>query len=305
MRFNFFILYSIAFIFLNFACTKEEDNRFSSNFNKYSSGSGDFLYSFNTLSFNKSIKVYYYLPLQITSNTPVLFVFHGNSRNAVTYRNDLVEKAKSKNVIVIVPEFSEANFPGSQQYILGHVYQNPEDPNPLELIEESSWTFSVIEPLFEFVQTSLELNTSQYSIIGHSAGAQFAHRLMLFKDNLHLHKAVFSAAGWYTLPSPTTPFPYGQKNSILENKNFLSFYQAQVIVQVGALDNNPNDASLRRNAIADQQGINRLDRAQYFFNFCKQQAQQSLLPFNWTFKLRPNASHEHQSAINDAFNFIY
>ncbi len=305
MNQKFPFVFFLIFIFHLIGCSKDDNTSSSQMFGRNSSGSGVFVYNFETLNFSKPLKVFYYLPPQITNQSSVLFVIHGVNRNAVDYRNYLVQKAKEKNIILIVPEFSEEHFPGSHQFNYGYVYANGDLPNPDGLQDESDWTFSVIEPLFAYTKSNLELSTAQYNIIGHSAGAQFLHRLMMFKNNLKINKAVISAAGWYTLPENNTNFPYGLQNCILANKNFENFYKTQVVIQVGSLDNNPNATNLRRNSTVDVQGTHRLARAEYFYDFCQQRAQSLSQAFHWTMVIRPQATHEASSAILDAFEMLY
>ena len=215
------------------------------------------------------------------------------------------EPITNNNFIVIVPEFSEANFPGGDQYNLGNVYVDGDNPTANTLNPESEWAFSVIEPLFDYVKTQLGNTNNTYKIFGHSAGAQFAHRFLMFKPNNRAVKTVLSAAGWYTFPDLTIGFPYGFNNSILQNSSRDIFLSKIITVQIGENDNNPNASGLRRNEIVDMQGTNRLDRAVNFFDFCEQSAQALNIDFNWSFSLRPNANHDYTSAAQDAAIILF
>ena len=49
------------------------------------------------------INIFYNLPAQITENTTVIFVIHGNSRNADGYLNVWMKLARKYNVLLIAP----------------------------------------------------------------------------------------------------------------------------------------------------------------------------------------------------------
>jgi len=180
-----------------------------------------------------------------------------------------------------------------------------DNPTTSTLNPEREWTFSVIEPLFDYVTSQLGNTNNAYQIFGHSAGAQFAHRFLMFKPNNRAQQTVISAAGWYTFPDLTVTFPYGFKNSILQNNTREILFKKNVIVQIGEIDNNPNASGLRHNNIVDMQGLNRLERAANFYNFCQQSAQNLNVDFNWNFSLRSNADHDFSSAAQDAAIILF
>lgn len=273
--------------------------------NQLSRGGGFFLYNYNASNDDKTFRVYYHIPENVTSSSPILMVFHGVNRNAQDYRDAFINTANIKNVIVIAPEFSEQNFPNGDGYALGNVYVDGDNPSSTTLNLESQWSLSIVEPLFDYVKIQLQNTNNTYSIFGHSAGAQFTHRFLMFKPNNRARKSVISAAGWYTFPNITIPFPYGLKNSILDNSLTNSFYSKEIFIQVGALDNNPNDSNLRHNIYADVQGLHRLERAINYFYFCKQQAESNSFAFNWTQQIHENADHNYILASQNASNLLF
>lgn len=298
--------YILIFICL-VSCSDDNGPGFNPNeeFNNLTRGSGSFEYNYSQSSFSKTLSVFYFIPENLVEETPILLVFHGANRNASTYRDALINKATEKGVIVIVPEFSEVAFPGGNAYNLGNVYQNGEQPSPETQNLEPDWTFSIIEPLFDFVRIQLQNTNTTYAMYGHSAGAQFVHRFLLFKPENRVEKSVVSAAGWYTFPNKNINFPYGLKNSILENRSTASFFEETIFVQVGENDNNPNETGLRRNTQADLQGIHRLERATNFFGFASQKAAQENHIFNWSFHSISNANHNLIPASQNAFDLLY
>lgn len=268
-------------------------------------GSGVFEFVAYAPLSSKPVKVFYHIPSGSTVDSPVLFLFHGDNRNASDYRNALVKKAETHNYIVIAPEFSENFFPTGDNYNLGNVFTDGDNPSSTSLNPEDIWTFSIIEPVFQYFKTTMNLKATSYHVIGHSAGAQFAHRLLMFKPNNSYDKIVVSSSGWYTVPESIINFPYGLKSSPLEKLSLSQFYSKKVIVQIGLKDNNPNDSGLRHNQQADAQGLDRLSRAIYFFNFCKNQATQNKINFQWNFTKVPNLDHDFSTAINAASDLIF
>ena len=56
------------------------------------------------------VEIFYITPEEINEDTKVLFVIHGNSRNAEDYLSAWIPHIKNKNVIVAAPQFNKANF---------------------------------------------------------------------------------------------------------------------------------------------------------------------------------------------------
>lgn len=267
-----------------------------------SAGSGLFTYTYSVTNFIKNMKIYYYIPENKTETTPVLFVFHGDGRNAKDYRDATIATAETKGFIVIAPEFSEQNFPNGDGYNLGNVFIDGDNPTGNTLNPEAQWSFSIIEPLFDFVKTQINNTTTTYAVFGHSAGAQFVHRFLMFKPNARISKAVVSASGWYTFPN-TVVFPYGRSQSPLENMSLSTFFAKKIYIQVGENDDDPNAIGLRRNAFTDVQGLNRKQRAENYFQFCQQLSVNTL--FNWSFNVVENANHDYLKASNNAINLLF
>jgi len=268
-------------------------------------GSGYFTYDDYAPLATKPIKVYYNIPVSVNENTPIVFLFHGDDRNASQYRDALISKSESQNFILIAPEFSETYYPTGDQYNLGNVFVDGDNPSPATLNPEAEWTFSIIEPLFDFIKTTMVNTNNTYHIIGHSAGGQFAHRFVMFKPNARFDKVIASASGWYTVPDVTIDFPYGFKKSPLENLSLSLLYSKKLHVQVGSQDNDPNSPGLRHNAQADAQGLNRLDRANHFYNFAYDYAQENAIPFQWQFTIALGLNHDYPPAINYAADLIF
>jgi poly(3-hydroxybutyrate) depolymerase len=159
------------------------------------------------------LPVWYQLPDQVTPDTPVVFVMHGVNRDADRYRDEWADLARMHEFIVIVPEFGKADFPGSLGYNTGYFTNSDGTPRP-----RAQWAFAAIEPLFDEVRQRFGTRAAGYTLYGHSAGAQFVHRYVLFMPDARIDQAIAANAGWYTMPDPAIAFPYGLEVSIgIEN----------------------------------------------------------------------------------------
>jgi pimeloyl-ACP methyl ester carboxylesterase len=298
----------LIIITLFYSCSSKNDGLIGlDNFtelNSQSEGSGTFPFVYNSNT-NKSLDVYCHIPENSDSRTPIVFLFHGNNRNANEYRNSLVAKANLYGFILLVPEFTTTQFPGGDGYNLGNVFTDGDNPSASSLNNESEWAFSVIEPLFTYAIQNLNNQSSKYHIIGHSAGAQFAHRFLFFKPLARIDKMVASAAGWYTTLDLETNFPYGINASPLEEINFSLLFSKQLTILVGSNDNDPNSSALRHNSIVDLQGLNRLDRAISFYNNAQSKAADLNVNFEWDFVINPNEDHNYLIAVSKASDIIF
>ena len=94
----------------------------------------------------KTIPIYYYIPSNVNSSTPVVFNIHGGGRDGESTRNMMEGKADQYGFIIVAPEISNINFPGGDGFNLGNVYEDGDNPTPESLNEVNEWAFSIIEP---------------------------------------------------------------------------------------------------------------------------------------------------------------
>jgi hypothetical protein len=285
------------------ACDRNEADRIS--FNDPIQGTGAFQFKVNQSNLSTIINVFYHIPEGNVENMPVLIALHGAGRNAREMRNAWISESDAKGFIVVAPEFTEESFPGGNGYILGNVFLDSNNPTPESLNPEPNWTFSLIEPIFDEFKSQSENQTSRYNLYGFSAGAQFAHRFIQFKPNARVDKVLASAAGWYTIPDVSIDFPYGFGISPLESISLASLFSKALILQIGSLDNNPNEAVLRRNETVDEQGNNRYDRAFYMYNTSKSIAEDLDTNFNWEIIETQNNDHSLEPSVSQASDVLY
>lgn len=268
-------------------------------------GTGSYTYTPPTPLTLRPVQVHFYVPDQVTSQTPVLMVFHGNERNATQYRNDLRSLASSQGVLLLVPEFSETYFPGNNSYHLGWMFADGENAALSPLLPSNTWTFGLPDAVFEDVRRKNFLSQTHYDAIGHSAGAQFLHRLLMYQANHRITRAVVSAAGWYNLPDSGLAFPHGLRHTPYQSSTLASLFSTPHILQVGLLDNNPNSSTLRHDSLTDLQGLHRLARAQSYHRICSLWSLANNQPYAWSLHPIPNLDHSSGPAIQAAFRNLY
>ena len=290
-------------LFLTLICCSK-DNQVTTDSELLNSGSKKFIFTYSGLP-QKPINVFYNIPSGDRKNMPIVLVFHGEERNAENYRDIWTDASNKLGFMVFAPEFNSVDFPGGSSYIIGNVYQDGNFPTPETLNNENIWTFSMIEPLFDFIKTNSGNTSLSYNMFGHSGGGKFVHRFVLFKPNARFNKAIAANSGWFTVPDGVANYPYGVMNSPLSLIAPNEYFSKQLYITVGELDNNGSDSSLRHNTASDLQGLNRLDRANYFYSKSQIFAQKNNSDFNWKFNIVPNSGHDATKMSSDAVNHLF
>jgi poly(3-hydroxybutyrate) depolymerase len=234
------------------------------------------------------LPVWYQLPENVAADTPVVVVMHGVNRDADRYRDEWAELALAHRFIVIVPEYSRADFPGSDGYNTGFFTSADGTPRPRNL-----WSFAAIEPLFDEVRRRFGTAVPRYTLYGHSAGAQFVHRYVMFMPEARIEQAIAANAGWYTMPDPALAFPYGVKGAPVTTENFKSVLAKPLTILLGTADTDINDPDLRTTAEANRQGPHRLARGQSFYAEGQALAGRTGTPFGWRVEFVPGVGHKN------------
>ena len=245
------------------------------------------------------LPVWYQLPDTVTADTPVVVVMHGVNRDADRYRDKWAGLARRYDMIVVVPEFSAAAFPGSRGYNTGFLTEEDGTPRPPAL-----WSFAAIEPLFDAVRARFGTRVSRYTLYGHSAGAQFVHRFVMFMPEARLAQAISANAGWYTMPDPEGPFPYGLAGAPLPPAALPRALGQPMVVLLGTADTDVNDPNLRTTPEANRQGPHRFARGQSFLAEGRAAAARLDVPFGWTLEEVPGVGHSNGRMAEAAARLI-
>ncbi|MGC2199537.1 MAG: hypothetical protein WA633_05230 [Stellaceae bacterium] len=119
---------------------------------------------------------------------------HGVRRNGRDYRDYWLYLVAQAGVPAISVEFLEASFPEYLWYHFGNLHDKEGTPNSCK-----GWTFGIVERLFERLLAQGITIRQRYGMFGHSAGAQFVHRMLSFGFRDRVAVAVSANAGSYAI----------------------------------------------------------------------------------------------------------
>ena len=245
------------------------------------------------------LPVWYQLPDSAGPDTPVVVVMHGVNRDADRYRDEWAPLARQYGFILMVPEFSRADFPGSLGYNTGYFAAADGTPRPRAL-----WSFAAIEPLFDDVRARFGTRAARYTLYGHSAGAQFVHRFVMFMPEARIEQAIAANAGWYTMPDAATGFPYGLGGAPVPPGALAAALGQPLTVLLGTADTDTADPDLRTTPEANRQGPHRFARGQSFFAAGRAAAERAGVPFGWRMEFVPGVGHSNGRMAGAAARLI-
>ena len=234
-----------------------------------------------------NLDVFYHLPDVIDENTKILFIVHGNSRNADDYLKVWIKLSEGKNVALFAPHFKRNSFISFNTLQMS-------TSNGVIRANTDLYLNNSIDTLFEFIKSKFNLKSKRYDIYGHSAGAQFVHRYLLMSEDPQVNTAVAANAGWYTFLNGAD-FPYGVKNTpiSLSDNNIKKFLSMDLHILIGSNDIDVN-SSINKSNGAQNQGLNRFQRAKNFFEYTESIVEQNNLEFNWQYQVVSGAPHSNK-----------
>jgi hypothetical protein len=217
------------------------------------------------------------------SDLALLLVFHGIARNARTYRDDARALADRLCLLVVAPVFDKRAFP-TWRYQRGGivkvgVVQNARD-----------WSGTVVLDLVAWAREQ-EGRPLAYSLLGHSAGAQFLDRLAAFVPT-EARRIVIANAGSYVFPSleVDAPFGLGKVYSGTDGEAALRRYLEQPLtIYLGQGDTRDDERNDYPEALA--QGASRYQRGVNVFNAAKTLGEARGWKFNWRLVELPGIGH--------------
>jgi pimeloyl-ACP methyl ester carboxylesterase len=244
------------------------------------------------------LDVYYHLPEIINDETKVLFVIHGNSRNADNYLNTWIKLAKDKNYAIFAPHFKRS------QFISFNTLQMSTSSGRIRN-EANLYLNNSIDLLFDHIKPLFDLSQDSYDIYGHSAGAQFVHRYLLFSNSPKVNRAVAANAGWYTFLDGSN-FPYGINNPPIDfnSQNVINFLNMDLHIHIGSADTDIS-SSVNQSEGANNQGLNRFQRANNFFNYTTKIVEKNDLNYNWSFLVVDGVAHSNSRMSKAAAEVIF
>ena len=242
----------------------------------------------------RPMTIWTYRPMTLGPAAKIVFVLHGMNRDGKRYRDQWQPHAESGAFLLVAPEFDDRSF-SENAYQRGNVA----DANG-NAVEKSRWTFSTIERLFDVVRTAARLRATRYSLYGHSAGAQFVHRFVLFMPDARYERAIAANAGWYTMPTFEASFPYGLEGAPANETGLKQAMGRDFVVMLGEDDIDDSDSGLRNTERAQSQGRTRLERGETFYRIALESARKLGVGLRWRRILVRDAGHSNREMAEAA-----
>ena len=262
-------------------------------------GPGSFTFTDQKGDPEKPISVWYFKPPQYSGSSPVLFVMHGMQRNAQEYRDQWISYARQYGVLLVVPEFSEKAYP-DEGYAQGNMFDSRARPIP-----ENRSGFALVEHLFDYVRAQNNNHSSDYYLYGHSAGGQFVHRMLLFRPEARIRRAVAANPGFYTLPRFVETFPYGLEQTGLASEMLQRAFGKELTLLLGERDTLENQKNLNKSVGAMKQGSQRFSRGMNFFRVAQEESARRGLSLEWKLRTVPAAGHSNSQMAAAAAQALF
>jgi len=266
---------------------------------EYPLQAGDTLYEM-PLQGEAALPLYTHRPEGIVDTAPVMIVMHGNTRDADRYLHQWRDLADQYGFFLLVPEFGRPAYQKSRHYNLGNIIDASG-----QVREESSWSFSRVEQAFDFYRQQQNIQTNEYQIYGHSAGAQFVHRFLFHLPESRANRLVAANAGWYTMPDLAENWPYGLKGSVVAVEGLKVAFNRPLLILLGDQDTDPQHSSLRRAPEAMLQGPHRFARGYHFFESGQAKADSLETPYRWRLQTVPGVAHDNRGMAVAAARYLF
>jgi pimeloyl-ACP methyl ester carboxylesterase len=199
-------------------------------------------------------------------------------------RDNFELAADRHGFLVVAPEFSEKHWPKAADYNLGRVADEK---------DRRLWTYSVIERLFDEMRDGQK----DYRLFGHSAGAQFVHRMALLMPENRASVVVAANAGWYLMPEwrkdkDAFKYPHSLVGSPGGEGELRTALGRRLVVLLGEQDTKTDDPDLDKSEGSMKQGANRFERGEAFFAAATGAARDLGAKLAWELAYVPGAGHD-------------
>lgn len=245
---------------------------------KIPQGKSDLQFEMAGLNKGRPVTLWIYRPKKFNKSSDILIVMHGKNRNAETYLERTIGLADRHHALLVAPEFSKRNFPGSERYNRGG----------MEVLSENYWAFSLIDPIFHYVKSCSKSERTTYKIIGHSAGGQFVHRFVMFKPEARFSLAIAQNAGAYCMLDFRERFPYGLRRQPYAGEDTIKkALSRKLVIMLGEEDTSYLGGSEARK----RQGENRVERGKKYMETASACADLLKVEFLWEHYMVPHVGH--------------
>tara|TARA_B110000467_G_scaffold91356_1_gene82579 strand:- start:316 stop:1188 length:873 start_codon:yes stop_codon:yes gene_type:complete len=237
---------------------------------------------------NSDVELFYTLPEEINNQTQVLFIVHGGARDSEKYLDIWKKFTEHKNIILVAPEFKRADYEDYE-------YLNISDDYGVLNKNLNEHLHNSLSIFFSFFKSKYNLEIDTYKLYGHSGGAQFVHRLLLFSDYDNVSSAVIAGAGSYTFLNNEN-YPYGLKESNhLSDKKIKRYLSQRVTFLIGNKDIKKFESSKKNNIQGKaMQGNNRFEVGINYFNNLITVSERQKIPLRWKFQIAKGVAHDNE-----------
>src|SRR3546814_6643293 len=159
-------------------------------------------------------------------------------------------------------------------------------------LERRFWTYRAVEAVYEAARAAAVPLATGYRLYGHSAGAQFVHRMVSFMPEARIEAAVAANAGCYTMPVPDERFPYGL-GEMAPEADLAAAFARPLTILLGERDDDPDHRQLLRSPEAMRQGPHRLARGRTYFRVARETAAAMGARFGWELVTVPDVGHSN------------
>ncbi len=222
-----------------------------------------------------------------TPHSPVVLVQHGMGRNGDEYCDAWIPAADRHGLLIVAITYPNESWPGSRTYNDGHVRDQQCEVRPRD-----AWSNAIPARVFELLRQSGVTTRTQAFLWGHSAGAQFVHRLLGLQPHHPFMAAGAGNAGWYTEPTLAKPYPEGLGGIGLHEIDIERLLAFPLVIFAGDHDNDTSAPNLPTHPSALAQGPHRFARAHWYLAAGQQEAARRGLPCNWRLVVVPGIGHE-------------
>ena len=231
-------------------------------------------------------------PACATKPCPLLIAIHGMGRNAKGARDAWKAAADRAGFLVLAPRFDKEQFP-SRMFQQGGARGEP---------DKAKWTFGLIERLFDAARASGRVAGDSYTIFGHSAGAQFVHRMIMLMPEARIATAAVANAGYYTLPALAgeRAYPYSLKGTPATDATLTRAFARPMLVMLGDQDIDPNHHQLNKSRGAEEQGPTRFARGEHFMAAARDEARRLGVALRWREVAVPGVAHQQSGMAKAA-----
>ena len=242
-----------------------------------------------TLKLSQGIEIKYrlYIPKENIDNNKVIVSIHGLSRNYDSHFNMNLPYAKEKGYILIVPEFEDDDF---NSY------------NTLGVKDNQNRSDIALNEILKDVSKKINQNIKKISLIGYSAGGQFAHRYAMIHPK-KINKLFVCASGFYTFLDEDVDYPLGLKSAKYNNidlkKQIKEFLNLSIFLYVGEKDLSREGNFKKNNFLDENQGRTRVERGQNWYKNITNKRDEFRISKEFKFELIQNSAHSFEKCMEN------